>query len=187
VFILTDFNIKTLNKEGIEKLFNIFKRDFIDNQTILQKEDISFDIDVKADKLCPCPFGNNVSKPERFWHIITITENKVKHKNNPCPDKIEKNRKYDEARAKRIHWIKILIDNWQTDDDIEYFYQKRENKVNLIIWHIKKDFLVIIRKLSHTNDKFLVSSYLIYRSEIRRYEKQLKEYKEEAPNGLEWF
>ena len=57
---------------------------------------------------------------------------------------------------------------------------------NQKLWSTK-DFVVIIRKLSNTTDKFLVSSYLIFRTEIRRYEKQLREYEAEAPNGLEWF
>ncbi len=183
---LTHSELTTLNETNIEKLFDIFRRDFIDNQTLLQKGSTSFLIDVKADKICPCPFSKE-DKPERFWHIITKEEKRTKHRNNPCPDKIERNRKYDEARAKRIHWIKILIDNWQSDDDIKHFYQKRDYKTTLVIWHTTRDFLIIVRKLSNTNDKFLVSSYLVYRSEIRRYEKQLREYNKEKPNGLEWF
>ncbi len=186
MIILTHNELATLNEVNIEKLFEIFKRDFIDHQTILKKGTISFVIDVKADKLCPCPFTYK-DKPERFWHIITKEERKTKDKNNPCPDKNEKNRKYDEARAKRIHWIKILIDTWQSDTDIKHFYQRRQSRTTLVIWHTTKDFVVIVRKLSNTNDKFLVSSYLIYRSEIRRYEKQLGEYNKEKPNGLEWF
>ena len=57
----------------------------------------------------------------------------------------------------------------------------------VILWHSEKDFLIIIRKESNSSDRFLISSYLIYRTEIRRYEKQLKEYEENAPTGDEWF
>jgi len=153
MIILTYPEIKTLNEVNIEKLFDIFRRDFIDNQTILQKGTTSFIIDVKADKICPCPFTKE-DKPERFWHIITKEERRIKDKNNPCPDKNEKNRKYDEARAKRIHWIKIVIEQWQSDRNIKHFYQKRQSKTTLVIWHIEKDFVVIDRKLSNTNDKF---------------------------------
>jgi len=186
VITLTHSELATLNEINIEKLFDIFRKDFIDNQTILQKGSTSFMIDVKADKICPCPFTKE-DKPERFWHIITKEEKRGNHRNNPCPDRFERNRKYDESRAKRIHWIKILIDNWQSDEEIKHFYQRRQSRTTLVIWHTAKDFLIIIRKLSNTNDKFLVSSYLVYRSEIRRYEKQLREYNKEKPNGLEWF
>jgi len=186
MFILTSMTLSTLNIRGIEELFSIFKRDFIDNETYLTKEEQSCFINVKKDNCCPCPFGNT-PKPERFWHIITKDEYNHRARNNPCLDAKEKNRKYDVARAKRIHWIKIIIDNWQSDEKIKHFYQRRGNKVNLILWHSEKDFLVIIRKESNSSDRFLISSYLIFRSEIRRYEKQLKEYEENAPTGDEWF
>jgi len=186
MFILTSTSISTLNITGIETLFTIFKKDFIDNETYLIKDTQSYFINVKKDNCCPCPFGNT-PKPERFWHIITKDEHNPRVRDNPCLNNKEKNRKYDVARAKRIHWIKIIIDNWQSDEDIKHFYQRRGNKVNLILWHSDKDFLIIIRKESNSSDRFLISSYLIYRSEIRRYEKQLKEYEENAPIGIEWF
>jgi hypothetical protein len=186
MIILTLPTLLTLNEMGIEDLFAIFKKDFIDNKTHLSKGTQKYLINVKKDNCCPCPFGNS-SKPERFWHIITKDEYNRRARNNPCLDAKEKNRKYDVARAKRIHWIKIIIDSWQTDENIKHFYQRRGNKVSLILWHSEKDFLIIIRKESNSSDRFLISSYLIFRSEIRRYEKQLKEYEENSPTGDEWF
>jgi hypothetical protein len=186
MIILTSTAISTLNVRGIEELFTIFKTDFIDNETYLTKDTQSYIINVKNENCCPCPFGNS-PKPERFWHIITKDEYNPRARNSPCLNAKEKNCKYDIARAKRIHWIKIIIDGWQSDEDIKHFYQKRGNKRNLIIWHTKKDFLVIIRKESNSSDRFLISSYLIFRSEIRRYENQLKEYEETTPTGDDWF
>ena len=186
MFLLTSMSLSTLNIRGIEELFAIFKKDFIDNETYLTKDTQSYFINVKKENCCPCPFGN-APKPERFWHIITKDEYNQRARNNPCLDVKEKKRKYDVARAKRIHWIKIIIESWQSDEQIKHFYQRRGNKVNLILWHTEKDFLIIIRKESNSSDRFLISSYLIYRTEIRRYEKQLKEYEENAPTGDEWF
>ena len=186
MIILTLPTLLTLNEIGIKELFTIFKKDFIDNETYLTKGTQKYFINVKKDNCCPCPFGNSL-KPERFWHIITKDEDNYRTRNNPCLDIKERNRKYDVARAKRIHWIKIIIDTWQIDSKIKYFYQKRGNKVNLILWHSEKDFLIIIRKESNSFDRFLVSSYMIYRNKIRGYEKQLKEYEENAPTGDEWF
>jgi len=186
MIILTSATLTTLNPISIEELFAIFKRDFINNETYLSKKEQRYLISVKKENCCPCPFGST-PKPERFWHIITKDEYNPRARNNPCLNEKEKNRKYDVARAKRIHWIKIIIDSWQSDEDIKHFYQRRGNKRNLIIWHTKRDFLIIIRKESNSSDKFLISSYLIFRSEIRRYEKQLKEYEENAPTGEEWF
>jgi len=187
IFPLPSITIKTLNATSIKELFIIFKRDFIDNETYLFKEEQCYLVNVKKENCCPCPF-EDTPKPERFWHIITTKEERNRRaRNNPCLNGKEKNRKYNEARAKRIHWIKIIIDNWQNDEDIKHFYQRRGNKKNLLIWYTKENFLIIIRKESNSSDRFLVSSYLIHRDKIRGYEQQLKEYEENVPTGDEWF
>ena len=59
--------------------------------------------------------------------------------------------------------------------------------MNLVLWYTNRNFAVIVRKLSQSSDRFLVSSYLIYETEVYRYKKQLKEYEKSAPLGIEWF
>jgi len=181
MIILNDVN--NFTEETIEKLFSIFKKDFIDNHTYLTKNSISYLIDIKKEIVCPCPFGKK-DKPERFWHLITNEKSKSKHK-NPCPFP-ENNRKYDVARAKRIHWIKIIIENWQKDEHIKYFYEIINRKETLHIWHTKYDFLIIIRKESNSSDRFLVSTYLIYKNQRHRYKNRLKRY-ESSKHKIDWF
>jgi len=187
MLILISNNIETFNKLGVAELYTHFKNDFLDIDLKIIKGTSSFDIDVKKYETCECPFYND-QKQERFWHIIT-TDKDVNKTNriNPCSDPKEKKRRYDKARAKRIHWIKPIIEQWQRNNEIRHFYQQRGNKTNLILWNTTKSFLVVIRKLSNSSDKFLVSSYLVHKSEVVRYEKQLKEYNESKPTGLEWF
>jgi TusA-related sulfurtransferase len=179
--ILND--VENFNKQTIEKLFEIFKRDFILNDTYLKKDNIQFLIDVKKNITCPCPFGGE-RKPERFWHLITNKKSNSRHK-NPCPFP-ENERKYDVARAKRIHWIKIIIDNWQNDEHIKYFYEKINGKETLHIWHTKYDFLILIRKESNNSNRFLVSTFLIYKNQKHRYKNRLKRY-EKSYKKIDWF
>jgi len=187
MFVSTSSNIGTFNKEGVSELFEIFKNDFLDEKLCIIKDGISYDIDVKPHITCICPFDHD-EKTEKFWHLITtdINANRT-NRINPCNSPKEKKRRYDSARSKRIHWIKPVILKWQIEPNIKHFYQKRGNKVNLVLWYTNRNFAVIIRKLSHSSDRFLVSSYLIYESEVYRYKKQLKEYEENAPLGIEWF
>jgi len=187
MYILTSHNINTFNKLGISELYSHFRNDFLDINLEIKNNSSSFSIDVKEDETCTCPFHSD-QKQERFWHIITTDKN-VNRQNriNPCPNPNEKKRRYDKARAKRIHWIKPTIEQWQSNSEIQHYYQKRGNKVNLILWNTTKSFLVVIRKLSNSSDKFLVSSYLVHETEVVRYENHLKEYKENKPTGLEWF
>lgn len=187
MFVLTSANIATFNNLGIAELYSCFKNDFLDDILTIEKNSTTYNIDVKPHITCTCPF-THVEKAERFWHLITTDINANRHNRvNPCTNKKERKRKYDTARAKRIHWIKPVIKQWQTEVNIKHFYQRRGNKINLILWYTDRNFAVIIRKLSHSSDRFLVSSYLIYETEVHRYEKQLKEYEEKAPLGIEWF
>lgn len=189
MIILNSKNILDGNQEGIEELFEYFRRDFIENDTFLIKNEQSFFINVRKNIICPCPYTSMEDKPERFWHIISQESHKIKNsriKKTPCK---KENRKYDVARAKRIHWIKIIIDNWVEDEDIKSYYQKdsKRNRYNLLIWHRNRDFVVIIRKESNSSDRFLISSFIIHGDKKRKYKKEYEKYMENAPLGVEWF
>lgn len=187
MFVSTSKNIDTFCHEGVSELFSVFKNDFIDNTLTITKNSVSYAIDVKPHITCRCPFVSD-EKSERFWHLITTDINANRNNRvNPCPSPKERKRRYDTARSKRIHWIKSVIEQWHTEPEIKHFYQKRGNKVNLVLWYTNRNFAVIVRKLSHSSDRFLVSSYLVYESEVYRYKKQLKEYEKNAPLGIEWF
>jgi hypothetical protein len=187
MFVLTSSYIGTFDANSVSELFALFKKDFLDNDLAITKNSISYEIDVKPHITCTCPFFMD-EKTEKFWHLITTDINANRsNRVNPCRPPKERKRRYDSARAKRIHWIKPVILQWQTEPEIKHFYQKRGNKVNLVLWYTNRNFAVIIRKLSHSSNRFLVSSYLIYESEVYRYKKQLKEYEKNAPLGIEWF
>lgn len=187
MFLLSLYNPSEFNSVDIEFLYDKFKEDFIINKAFLEniQKGIKYKLTVKENILCECPFTGE-KKPERFWHIITKEEINKKKKNNPCPNE-EIHRSYDSARAKRIHWIKIVINNWEINSDIVHFYEKKGTKSSLIIWHTKKDFVVVIRKLSNSSDKFLVTSYLVYKDSRKRFWNKFEKYKKSAPLGIEWF
>lgn len=183
--LINNVDINTLSANGINTLYEIFENDFITNQTCLKKGSESFPIDVKHLETCPCPFGGS-SKPEKFWHVITRDKKKSSKSNNPCPDVKEKKRSYDKSRAKRIHWIKICIDTWQTNSKLVFFYQNRTNRENnLVIWNKEGKFLVIIKKIGTDISKYLVSSFIVHDDE--KFENQFKAYWDAAPTGIEWF
>lgn len=178
------YDSNNLNELDIEAVYDIFKLDFIDNKTYLTKRNISFFIDVDINNTCTCPYGNN-KKQKTFWHIITKRINTNKPKNNPCLDDSERNRTYCSYRARRIKWVKYTIDNWQNEDLVEHYYEEDGKK--LILWLKFKDFLVILKKVSGTTDKYLVSSYIIYKNEINNFRRKLKKYNDNKPLGFEWF
>lgn len=174
------------DSENVTLLYDVFKRDFVDQVCYIRHTLHNFPITVKPAETCDCPFGGIV-KPKRFWHIITKKEYNKSKRNNPCPDIKEKNRAFCSARAKRLHWIKFLIDNWQTDPAIVHYYQIQIDGTSLIIWHQAKGFLIILSPLSNSSDKLLVTSYIVFKNKQDRYKKEYKRYEENKPTGEEWF
>lgn len=161
-----------LNETDIKKLFEIFKNDFIDNQTILHINSVSYVITVKADVVCNCPFSED-KKPERFWHIITKKEYDCKKRNNPCPEDKEKNRVYDVSRAKRIHWIKQTLDSVEKEH-IKYFYEDNGEPTHFI-WDTKRFFMVLIKHLGGSQN-LLVTAYPVHKNKYRDFKSRLNRY-----------
>lgn len=161
-----------INAVDIETLYKIFKKDFIDNQAILNINSINYIITVKPEINCDCPFAMG-NKPERFWHIITKKEYDSKKRNNPCPEDKEKNRVYSASRAKRIHWIKQTIDN-VANEHIKYFFEDYGEPTHFI-WDTKRFFIVLIKHLGLTNN-LLVTAYPVHKNKYRDYKARLKKY-----------
>ena len=161
-----------LNVDDIEKLFAIFKRDFIDNQTTLSINGGEYHIIVKPNLCCDCPFEQE-KKPERFWHIITTKEFDNRKKNNPCPNDREKNRAYYAPRAKRIHWIKQIIDSID-EEHIKYFFEDNGQPTHFL-WDTKRFYIVLIKHLGRS-ENLLVTAYPVHQNKYREYKKRLKRY-----------
>lgn len=161
-----------LNTTDIEKLFQIFKKDFIESQTVLKISSVDYAITVKPNVVCNCPFSEN-EKPERFWHIITTKEFDCKKRNNPCPEDKEKNRVYSASRAKRIHWIKQTINNIE-DEHIKYFFEDNGEPTHFI-WDTKRFFMVLIKHLGKSQN-LLVTAYPVHKNKYRDFKSRLNNY-----------
>ena len=161
------------NSEDIELLFEKFKNDFINQTTILNLNGLSYNITVKPEVCCECPYQKE-KKPERFWHIITKKEFDTKKKNNPCPEDKEKNRAYSVARAKRIHWIKQTIENIDKDY-IEYFCESGKQLTHFL-WDTKRFYIVLVKHLGKS-ENLLVTAYPVHQNKYRDYKARLKKYK----------
>ncbi|MGM0518371.1 MAG: hypothetical protein ACQERD_01865 [Campylobacterota bacterium] len=161
------------NSKDIEALFEIFKNDFIDGVAILNLDKADYTITVKPDICCDCPYQKD-KKPERFWHIITKKEFDTKKKNNPCPEDKEKNRAYDVARAKRIHWIKQTIENID-EEHIKYFCEGGKQLTHFL-WDTKRFYIVLIKHLGKSKN-LLVTAFPVHQNKYRDYKARLKKYK----------
>jgi len=168
-------NESEFNTNNIEKLFDIFKNDFIDNKVILTIAGQNYTITTKPNQTCKCPFAMQ-EKSERFWHIITKKEFDTQKRNNPCPDDKEKNRVFCPARAKRIHWIKQTIENIG-QEHIKYFCEINKQTTHFI-WDTKRFYIVLVKELGKSQN-LLVTAYPVHKNKYRDYKKRLKKYEED--------
>ena len=164
-----------LNSLDIEHIFDIFKNDFIVNKAVLKIDTVEYEITVKENETCPCP-NEGEDKPERFWHIISTKELDRRKQNNPCSNEREKQRAYCSARAKRVHWIKEIIDRVGVEEHIEYFYEDNGAKTHFL-WDTKRFYIVLIKHLGRSNN-LLVTAYSVHRNKYRDYKRRLKNYEE---------
>ena len=66
-----------------------------------------------------------------FWHVIS-------------EGKTEADRLIDLRRCERLRWIAYLITHLEIDPEISWWENKRANNTNVVIWHERENFAVIL-------------------------------------------
>lgn len=67
-----------------------------------------------------------------FWHLIQ-------------QGKVEDDRLPDLRRCERLRWVKYMIESWNTDNDIQWWENKRGAETNILLWY-REEYLVIIAR-----------------------------------------
>jgi hypothetical protein len=163
-----DLSAHTSLDEIFDALYEVFQRDFIEQRTYLNE--IVY--------INPHHQGVRDGKEETFWHIVTRKDNKTKV------------RKFDDARAQRIEWIKRIIDNHVHAEVKCFYYFERDRKIRFYLWAHNHDFLVILQKLGAT-ESYIVTSFFIDNERKRnKTQKKFEDYigrKDNRLLGCEWF
>lgn len=132
--------------EHLEELFQLFKADFIDNIFCFDGYKVIIDVRNSKEK----GFENY---PHTFVKIIT-RGNKGK-------------RSFDRKRANKIHWIKPILENKDTEDIICFQYLESDGKIRDYFWFKEGYFLVIMEKI--TPDYVIVSCFHIDDDRNQKY------------------
>ena len=106
----------------LHRLYGVFKRDFIDNQVFCGDLKVIYDQRKIDDK-----------KEEGFWHLIT--------KNDQTLGRIP-----DYERAKRLPWVKPVIQNYSSTDIKVWDYPEKKNRVRMYLWLERFDYAVILER-----------------------------------------
>jgi len=162
-------------------LYEIFHDDFIRNKTFLNK---NIFIDPQSNK-------KEDGKELSFWHLTTRKQRYYKKDGNRTVKMEERLTDYD--RAARIHWIKPIIENGLTAQNIKLFYKKEttgKKPIRLYLWAYDEDFVVILQKLGKSSSFLVTSFYITHQHKRADFQKSYEKYvSHKDPNlrGCEWF
>lgn len=143
-------------EDVLNRLYGIFKRDFIDNQVLCGVLKIIYD-KRKIDE----------QKEEAFWHLITKNDRKL-------------GRIPDYERAKRLPWVKPIIQNYSSTDLKVWDYPEKKNRVRMYLWLENYDYAVILERNRGERKHLLTLITAFYvegwkkRDLIRRYQKRIR-------------
>lgn len=135
-------------EEYINRVYEIFKNDFVDNKPAFCKR-----VGLKKH-----PLKN--AREATFWHFTTFGE-------------VEDERKIDISRCERIRYPKNIIEHF-SEQSIKCWKNKRGRDTNILLFFEEKNYLVV---LSDRGEYVLPwTAYLVNYKNQR--EKLLKEYEE---------
>lgn len=141
----------------VPELFRIFKRDFIDNITYFMAYPV----------IIPRP-KEEEKYPEIFWHIIS--------KQGKKGSKSNETREIDYERAKRLCWIKPVIQNYR-DEEITGWKSKEFDKnagkelEKYYLWYKNGKFLVILKCIQTKTKKFFIAtSFYVFENNVKHFE-----------------
>lgn len=126
-------------KKYLEKLFKIFKKDFINSKPLYNSKPVLFD-------------NRQINGyPACFWHLIT--EEKTKDYDRISEENVSL------SRCERVCWIKPIIEN-HSDNIVSVWKNRRKRKTNTIFLLENFDYIIILTNVK--NRFYLLTAYCIH-------------------------
>jgi len=134
------------SQEHLEKLFQAFKADFIETEFMLNGLKVRIDLRLSKE-------DGFKEYPHTFVKIITRG------------DKGKRN--FDRKRANKIHWIKPILENRNTEDVTCFKFIESDGAIRDYFWFKDGCFLVIMEKIAP--DFVIVSCFHIDDANNQKY------------------
>jgi len=133
-------NLDGSYEEIIERLYEVFRRDFIENRA----RHLGWDV-----RYIGSIYEFSQSKVEGFWHVITRE------------DATRSNRLIDYRRAERLSWAKPLMENPYRKGIKFFFYDEGipRKGIRHYIWFEKGNYVVVLRK--RRDDYFWITAFYV--------------------------
>lgn len=145
--------------EQLYRMYGIYLEDFVHSELFFEGKKVTVNTSIVRSKREGC----FVKKQKSFDHIVT-RENKYSGK-----------RQYDKDRANKIHWVRVIIENYM--HPLIKMFEKVDKKGhrNILLWYEDKSYVVILREKQP--DLFLVTGYCVDGVEQGRFRSEYAAYK----------
>lgn len=156
--LFEDLDVNILTKEQLHRMYGIYLDDFVYSELFFMGKKVIINNSIVRNK----QEGYFVNKQKSFDHIVT-RENKYSGK-----------RQYDKDRANKIHWIKVIIENYM--HPLIKFFEKvdKNGDKNILLWYEDKSYVVILREKQP--NLFFVTGYCVDNIEQGRFKSEYKAY-----------
>lgn len=152
--LIEDLSFDYTDKE-INQIYEVFKRDFIDNPVVIDGKTIKI-------ILSKSKIPEFKAYPETFVHIVS-RKSLYSGKRN-----------FESERANRIHWIKEILLQ-KNDSRIKYFEWLDENRImKEHYWFEEGKFMVVLKKVS--KDLMIITAFCVDETEKRKYKYRYEQY-----------
>ncbi|OMP74808.1 hypothetical protein [[Flexibacter] sp. ATCC 35208] len=157
LFDETELSIDAPTAEQLYEMYGHFLHDFCHTPLIHRGKIVTVNRNLSHHPLFKRKF-------EGFVHVVT--------RKSGYTDK----RQYDRDRANRIHWIKPILDNW--DSPLVSYFERvgDDSALQYFYWVQTLQFVVILREVSP--DLLLVTAYCVDKYNTEKFRKYLNEYRE---------
>ena len=145
------------DKEKLDELFNIYKSHFHEEIVNIRGAKLKVKIhpyNPQKDHL-PDFYANYY---EKFVHLITRKNYKTKR------------REFQPERAVRIHWIKVVLENYESNLITYFKFKEADGSIWDYFWYKKKNYMVILEKIN--SEFLLITAFCVDKDNQLYYKKK---------------
>ena len=141
-------------RDDYEKLFEVFKRDFIDKDPPhIDGRRILYDTHINS-------IYSVEQYPYGFTHMVTTSG-----VNSYIV------RTIDIERAKKLPWARAIIENY-TDPEVRTFWATRpDGTTSLYLWLYNFDYIIIMREMRNNPSNIIVTAYHVHSEKRRTFQR----------------
>ena len=141
-------SVNPWNEQTFEKLYALFRRDFVENRPQYRNFSIWFFPDRED------------GKEKIFWHL-THREDKESGERLPDP-----------RRSERLPWARPMLEHPDEPEILDWDYEEGDGTIKTYVWLKDFDYLIILKKYPDDGRRIITAYWVEYGHEKRKLMKK---------------